>query len=62
MSEAPLAPESPQHLLAQMEQLLAALNADLTQLDADLQAPLTGHATGIEDAPVSPLSPEADRG
>jgi hypothetical protein len=36
MSEASVAP---QNLLAQMEQLLAALNADIVQLDADLQAP-----------------------
>jgi hypothetical protein len=36
------APTGPQELLAQMEQMqqmLAALNADLRQLDADLQAP-----------------------
>ncbi|MHA6763333.1 hypothetical protein [Streptacidiphilus sp. PAMC 29251] len=30
---------APQNLLAQMEQLLAELNADLVRLDADLQAP-----------------------
>lgn len=30
-------PPSPQNLLAQMEQMLAALSADLVQLDADLQ-------------------------
>ena len=32
-------PPSPQNLLAQMEQMLAALNADLVQRDADLQPP-----------------------
>ncbi|MFI9201810.1 hypothetical protein [Streptomyces sp. NPDC053048] len=29
----------PKGLLQQMEELMAALNADLTQLDADLQSP-----------------------
>ncbi|MGW1073674.1 hypothetical protein [Streptomyces sp. NPDC002537] len=29
----------PKGLLQQMEELMAALNADLSQLDADLQAP-----------------------
>lgn len=46
MSEATAVPEGstpPQNLLAQMERLLAALDADLGQLDADLQAdPRTG--------------------
>ena len=36
-------PPSPQNLLAQMEQMLAALSADLGQLDADLQ-PSEAHA------------------
>ncbi|MEY9872672.1 hypothetical protein ABH931_002149 [Streptacidiphilus sp. MAP12-33] len=39
MSDAPVAPESPQNLLAQMERMLAALSADLVQLDAELQPP-----------------------
>ena len=49
MSEASVVPEgpsagspasaAPQNLLAQMEQMLAALSADLVRLDADLQAP-----------------------
>ncbi|WP_425828477.1 hypothetical protein [Streptomyces fractus] len=30
---------APKGLLQQMEELMAALNADLTQLDADLQQP-----------------------
>ncbi|MEY9844895.1 hypothetical protein [Streptacidiphilus sp. MAP5-3] len=53
MSDAPPAPDSPQSLLAQMEQMLAALNADLSQFDADLQTPdshATGHASGSDDA------------
>jgi len=32
------APEQPKGLLQQMEELMAALTADLTQLDADLQS------------------------
>ncbi|MFC1434736.1 hypothetical protein ACEZDB_29250 [Streptacidiphilus sp. N1-3] len=41
LSPQPAAPQpaAPQSLLAQMEQMLAALNADLVRLDADLQAP-----------------------
>ncbi|MBF9071471.1 hypothetical protein [Streptacidiphilus fuscans] len=53
MSDAPPAPDSPQSLLAQMEQMLAALNADLVQLDADLQMP-ESHATGSDDAAQQP--------
>jgi len=40
MSEATAVPEGfmpPQNLLAQMERLLAALDADLDRLDAELQ-------------------------
>ncbi|GAA0461052.1 hypothetical protein ACFQ2B_07960 [Streptomyces stramineus] len=43
--EAVLSPAAPQEqgapkgLLQQMEELMAALNADLSQLDADLQSP-----------------------
>lgn len=40
MSDASLAPQSPENLLAEMERLLAALNADLVQFDADLQGAL----------------------
>ncbi|MFB6809157.1 hypothetical protein [Streptomyces sp. NPDC056387] len=36
---------APKGLLQQMEELMAALNADLSQLDADLQ-PSTDHAPG----------------
>lgn len=32
-------PAQPKGLLQQMEELMAALNADLSQLDADLSAP-----------------------
>ena len=49
MSEASAVPEgpsllspeaaAPHDLLAQMQQMLAALNADLLQLDADLRVP-----------------------
>ena len=46
MSDASLAPENPQNLLAHMERLLAALNADLVQLDADLQVPLPNGDAG----------------
>lgn len=36
----------PKGLLQQMEELMAALNADLSQLDADLQSPTAGRAQG----------------
>ncbi|MFC1418613.1 hypothetical protein [Streptacidiphilus cavernicola] len=36
---APAPHAAPQDLLAQMQQMLAALNADLLQLDADLRVP-----------------------
>ncbi|MFE0060960.1 hypothetical protein [Streptomyces sp. NPDC059003] len=35
---------APKGLLQQMEELMAALNADLTQLDADLQRPPSGES------------------
>ncbi|MFG2722863.1 hypothetical protein ACGFW5_31875 [Streptomyces sp. NPDC048416] len=40
---------APKGLLQQMEELMAALNADLTQLDADLQS--TTDRTSPEDEP-----------
>ncbi|WP_156725524.1 hypothetical protein [Streptomyces apocyni] len=40
----------PKGLLQQMEELMAALNADLTQLDADLQSSGTRPPTG-QDTP-----------
>uniref|UniRef100_A0AAU2K453 Uncharacterized protein n=1 Tax=Streptomyces sp. NBC_00049 TaxID=2903617 RepID=A0AAU2K453_9ACTN len=40
---------APKGLLQQMEELMAALNADLSQLDADLQS-------STERAPVGPES------
>ncbi|MER7759071.1 hypothetical protein [Streptomyces sp. NPDC097619] len=55
---APAPSGQPKGLLQQMEELMAALNADLSQLDADLQSsaerpasdtrPLGGHTTGAE--------------
>ncbi|WP_162837948.1 hypothetical protein [Streptacidiphilus anmyonensis] len=57
MSEPPS--PSPQNLLAQMEQMLAALSADLVQLDAELQ-PSTAHADQ-EDREGGSFTPEADR-
>ncbi|MFD7836942.1 hypothetical protein [Streptomyces sp. NPDC059761] len=41
---------APKGLLQQMEELLAALNADLSQLDADLQS-------STDRAPGTPLTP-----
>ncbi|MFI5658966.1 hypothetical protein [Streptomyces sp. NPDC051684] len=38
-TSAPEQEGAPKGLLQQMEELMAALNADLTQLDADLQQP-----------------------
>ncbi|MFI6146544.1 hypothetical protein [Streptomyces sp. NPDC051109] len=50
---------APKGLLQQMEELMAALNADLSQLDADLQSS-TDRAPG---APLTPGSrtPEGER-
>ncbi|WP_424211318.1 hypothetical protein ACN20G_03995 [Streptomyces sp. BI20] len=44
---------APKGLLQQMEELMAALNADLSRLDADLQS--SGDRPG-------PAGPSADRG
>jgi hypothetical protein len=52
-------PPSPQNLLAQMEQMLAALNDDLVQLDAELQ-PSAAQADE-EDRAGGSFTPEADR-
>ncbi|MFI1454505.1 hypothetical protein [Streptomyces roseus] len=41
---------APKGLLQQMEELMAALNADLSQLDADLQS-------SADRGPASPLTP-----
>lgn len=40
---------APKGLLQQMEELMAALNADLTQLDADLQQSTTTRAPAGEE-------------
>ncbi|MFJ8309532.1 MULTISPECIES: hypothetical protein [unclassified Streptomyces] len=50
-SAAQSAPEhqgAPKGLLQQMEELMATLNADLTQLDADLQSTADRAPTGDE--------------
>ncbi|WP_169789964.1 hypothetical protein [Streptacidiphilus melanogenes] len=52
-------PPNPQNLLAQMEQMLAALSADLVQLDAELQ-PSAARAAE-EDLEGGTFTPEADR-
>lgn len=48
-SAVPAQGSAPKGLLQQMEELMAALNADLSQLDADLQS-------STERAPASPGS------
>ncbi|MFG3191558.1 hypothetical protein [Streptomyces omiyaensis] len=40
------APGAPKGLLQQMEELMAALSADLSQLDADLQSATDRHEPG----------------
>ncbi|WP_371645089.1 hypothetical protein OG974_01215 [Streptomyces sp. NBC_00597] len=50
---------APKGLLQQMEELMAALNADLSQLDADLQ-PSTDRAPGTPPTAGS-LTPESER-
>ncbi|MFC8128091.1 hypothetical protein [Streptomyces sp. NPDC057302] len=54
----PSVPEQcpPKGLLQQMEELMAALNADLTQLDADLQQSTAAGDT----APPAPRPPVGD--
>ncbi|MDT0450159.1 hypothetical protein RM609_13910 [Streptomyces sp. DSM 40473] len=49
---------APKGLLQQMEELMAALNADLTQLDADLQS----SERRAEDEPEEPAEPASPRG
>nr|WSW62400.1 hypothetical protein OG513_29595 [Streptomyces sp. NBC_00998] len=50
---------APKGLLQQMEELIAALNADLSQLDADLQSS-TDRTPGTPPAPGS-RAPESER-
>ncbi|MFD9335547.1 hypothetical protein ACFWBF_14250 [Streptomyces sp. NPDC060028] len=61
MSQEPAVPGqgAPKGLLQQMEELMAALNADLSQLDADLQSPTDRTAA----APLTPgiSTPESER-
>lgn len=42
---------APKGLLQQMEELMAALTADLSQLDADLQSSADRHEPRAEDEP-----------
>ncbi|MGW7270051.1 hypothetical protein ACWGH5_06005 [Streptomyces sp. NPDC054864] len=53
----------PKGLLQQMEELMAALNADLTQLDADLQQSTTdgGTAASTPRPPAGDTAPPAPR-
>ncbi|MEV3858584.1 hypothetical protein AB0J38_30250 [Streptomyces sp. NPDC050095] len=46
----PEQPGAPKGLLQQMEELMAALNADLSQLDADLQQPPGAARPATDDA------------
>ncbi|MFD5628436.1 hypothetical protein [Streptomyces sp. NPDC127072] len=52
----------PKGLLQQMEELMAALNADLSQLDADLSGPRVGAAGGGADRAEVEADANADRG
>ncbi|MCX4540778.1 hypothetical protein [Streptomyces sp. NBC_01565] len=52
---------APKGLLQQMEELMAALNADLSQLDADLQHSADRAPTAAAPAPGSP-APGTDSG
>ncbi|MFG2713259.1 hypothetical protein ACGFX2_22260 [Streptomyces goshikiensis] len=47
---------APKGLLQQMEELMAALNADLSQLDADLQHSADRAPAGTPLSPGSPVS------
>ncbi|MFH7594077.1 hypothetical protein WDV06_03090 [Streptomyces racemochromogenes] len=48
---------APKGLLQQMEELMAALNADLSQLDADLQHSADRTAPAEPVAPAAPVAP-----
>ncbi|MER5253107.1 MULTISPECIES: hypothetical protein [unclassified Streptomyces] len=52
--------QGPPSLLQQMEELMAALNADLTQLDADLQQP-TATGDPQQPTPAGDTAPPAPR-
>ncbi|MEV8315854.1 hypothetical protein AB0Q95_16950 [Streptomyces sp. NPDC059900] len=56
------APEQgpPKGLLQQMDELMAALNADLTQLDADLQQSGPAAGTAPHTTPPAPRPPAGD--
>ncbi|GHF24779.1 hypothetical protein GCM10010218_01720 [Streptomyces mashuensis] len=51
---------APGSLLQQMEELMAALNADLSQLDADLQS--ADRAADRNEAGTEPASPQGGTG
>lgn len=56
---------APKGLLQQMEELMAALSADLTQLDADLQSSADRQASTADqpgDAAHRPAGPAEHRG
>lgn len=65
---APTVPEqgggAPRGLLQQMEELMAALTADLSQLDADIQssADRQAHSAGLPDDADRPHRPSPGRG
>nr|WP_229348547.1 hypothetical protein [Streptomyces sp. UNOB3_S3] len=52
---------APKGLLQQMEELMAALNADLTQLDADLQSS-ERRAVDEPEEPAESASPKGGTG
>ncbi|MET9513850.1 hypothetical protein [Streptomyces sp. NPDC002994] len=54
-------PQQPKGLLQQMEELMAALNADLSQLDADLQSG-TDVQSGIDVPSTADRPPVAESG
>ncbi|MFE9045028.1 hypothetical protein ACFYOG_29500 [Streptomyces sp. NPDC007818] len=58
------APGAPKGLLQQMEELMAALSADLSQLDADLQSSVERQEPqpGAEVQPVAAPLPEPSAG
>lgn len=51
----------PKGLLQQMEELMAALSADLTQLDADLQQSAPADDNTAPPAPRPPVGDESSR-
>ncbi|WP_037898071.1 hypothetical protein [Streptomyces sp. NRRL S-920] len=58
-SSVPAPQRAPKGLLQQMEELMAALNADLTQLDADLQQSSSTAPHSSSTAPQPSAVPQA---